>query len=79
MPIGVYNFKFEGRMYVTANGDTQRADSAFYWSGGSPLFGGGNRTVALSTTDSAMGIYMTLGATANSIQIDQAVLLTSDL
>ncbi|WP_314325417.1 glycosyl hydrolase family 28-related protein [Paenarthrobacter ilicis] len=79
MPTGVYNFKFEGRMYVTATGDTQRADSGFYWSGGAPLFGGGNRTIAFSTTTAAMGIFAALGATADSVQIDQAYMLTSDL
>jgi hypothetical protein len=79
MPIGTYNFKFEGRMYVTANGDTQRADSILSWGGGSPIFGGGNRTVPMSTADSAMGIYMTLGATGDSIQIDQAFMLTTEL
>lgn len=81
MPLGVYNFKFEGRMYVTANGDTQRADSMFVWTGGNALFGGGNRTVPLSTTttDMVMGIFVALGATIDSVQIDQAVMLTSDL
>jgi hypothetical protein len=80
MPVGTYLFKFEGRMYVTANGDTQRADSTFLWSGGNPIFGGGDRTVPFGgTTDQAMGLYMTLGAAADSVQINQAFMLTSDL
>lgn len=81
MPTGIYNFKFEGRMYVTADGDTQRADSMLSYSTGNPVFGGGHRTVPIGTvsTDSAIGIFMALGATADSIQIDQAALFTSDM
>ncbi|SDK78707.1 glycosyl hydrolase family 28-related protein [Arthrobacter sp. ok362] len=87
MPVGVYSFKFEGRMYVTASGaDTQRADSIMFWNNtgagtSGNVIGGGSRTVPLSTTstDMVMGIFCTLGATADSVQIDQAVMLTSDL
>lgn len=80
LPAGAYQFKWEGRMYVTADGETQRVDSIVHRSNGNPLFAGGSRTLPVgSNASNPMGLYVKLGATSDYVNISQAFMFTSDI
>lgn len=80
LPTGTnYSWKFEGTMYVTADGDLQRIDSVLWRSNGNPIFAGADRTTTFSTTDYTFGLYAQLGGTTDSIQVYQARSFTTEM
>lgn len=79
MPSGGYNWQFEGRMYVTADGDMQQINGTLLCSGKTPVIDGASRTVPFSTTAFGFGVYAQLGDPADTITVGQSVMFTSDL
>lgn len=80
MPTGSYNWRFEGRVFARSNGaDEQRADGVLWVSGGSPVFGGGDRTYSFSTTGFDHALYVQLGQAPDSVSVFQAMSFTSEM
>lgn len=79
LPTGSYDWKFEGRMYVTTQGNIQQINGWLSRTNGNPLSSRASRTVDFAGIAYGFGLFAQLGGLSDTITVDQAVLFTSDL